>query len=114
MHLAEIPNPEYNIPALVKANWEGQTPGILASVIARISIAILLARLFGIRRWFRWYVYTVTALQSFCECLLIIVVWAQCRPVEALWNPSIPHKCWDPEIELAFAYLGQGTFGLVW
>ncbi|MCJ1311799.1 hypothetical protein MMC25_005472 [Agyrium rufum] len=111
-HLADLTNPAVAIPEIIKANWESQTPGILASIVARISIAVLLLRLFNRKEWFRWYIYVVTAAQTLVECLLIIVIWAQCKPVEALWNQAIPHKCWNPKIETDIAYLGQAIFTL--
>ena len=97
---------------ILKTNWESQTPGILASIVARISIAVLLCRLFGSRIWLRWYLYVVTALQTVAECLVIIVIWAQCKPVTALWTFTGSRDCWNPVIEKAIAFLGQGKFGI--
>ena len=95
---------------ILRTNWESQTPGILASVGARISIAVLLCRLFGSKLWLRWYLYAATALQTTAECLLIIVIWAQCKPVSALWTLNKTRNCWDPAIEKDIAFLGQGQF----
>jgi hypothetical protein len=110
-HIYDITNPE-DIIEIVKVNWESTVPGILASITARISIAILLVRLFGVKTWFRWYIYIITASQTIVEILFIIAIWAQCKPVEAIWNPIVSHTCWNPIIQKTLGYLGQGMFKL--
>jgi hypothetical protein len=93
---------------VLKWNWIASTPGMLVSILARISIAILLIRLFGIHVWLKWYLIIFTGLQTLVGGLIIPFTWVQDDPVSGLWNiydPTVKH--WDPRIVLYMEYLGQ-------
>ena len=83
-----------------------ELPGVLSTSLARVSIAILLLRLFGVKVWFRWYLYLMTALQMAAALTLLIVWGAQCRPFSALWEGPYS-SCWDPNIDLIIASVFQ-------
>ena len=69
-------------------------------------------KLFYTKKWFRWYLYVITVIQTIVEILVIIFVWAMCTPVQALWTPELIEsgaaQCWNPAIEQDTAFLGQG------
>ena len=90
----------------VKYDWYSQAPATLATCVARISIAILLLRLFGSKKMLRWYLYIITALQTVIGVLLVIVMFVQCRPLTALWGATAG-SCWSPAVEQDIAYLYQ-------
>lgn len=78
------------------------TPGsILAGVAARISIAIVLVQIFGMRQWFKWLMISYTGFLTIIGLANFIFVWLQARPIEALWDfrilavyrmPQLPQK----------------------
>ncbi|KAI0122234.1 hypothetical protein F4814DRAFT_457960 [Daldinia grandis] len=67
----------------------------IIAVLARISIAILLVRLFGRKIWFKRYLIIFTTVQTLVGLVVIIVTLAQCQPYELYWNPSVPGTRWD-------------------
>jgi hypothetical protein len=92
---------------ILKWNWISTTPAILVSILARISVTILLIRVFGNKAWLKWFLIIFTAIQSIVATLVIIFVWVQVSPVEGLWNPFLPARRWDPRIQQTSTYLGQ-------
>ncbi|KAF2820840.1 putative Sterigmatocystin 8-O-methyltransferase [Ophiobolus disseminans] len=72
--------------AVVKWMWMSFTPGIACSNAARISIAILLIRTFGIHAWLRRPLFAITVLQVTACVVLIFTTWFQVRPK---LNPDI-------------------------
>ncbi|GAP86886.1 putative integral membrane protein [Rosellinia necatrix] len=73
-------------------------PSILISAIARISITILLVRIFGVRKWFRYYFYGITSLLTLVAALSIAFLAAQSSPWQGLWMPMLPARRLDPRI----------------
>ncbi|KAG8162236.1 hypothetical protein KVR01_008001 [Diaporthe batatas] len=67
------------------------TPGsILASTIARISIAMVFYQVFNGRQWFRWLMISYTSFLVVVGMLNFIFVWVQAKPVQALWDFRVP------------------------
>ncbi|KAI2777728.1 hypothetical protein F4815DRAFT_480482 [Daldinia loculata] len=98
---------------VLKWIWISTTPGIIVAVLARISISILLIRIFGGpggKRWLRWYLLGFTAFQTVVLTVVEIIIWVQVRPAEALWNPLLKAERWDPRIEQYAVYFGQSLF----
>jgi hypothetical protein len=95
---------------VLKWSWIQMIPGCFVSIFARISAAILLFRLFGIHKWFKWYLLIFTPLQTVGAIVVILVNWLQVTPTEGLWNPTVPTTHWNPKIALYTAYLGQCEF----
>lgn len=79
----------YNIN---KWSWIFAPPGFLVSIIARVSIAILLVRIFGTKRWFRYYMIHFTVVQTIVGIVSIIFLVAQCKPYEGLWNKAVRYS----------------------
>lgn len=85
----------------------------VVSVIARISITILLIRIFGTRRWYKWSMIILTGLVAVLGVTNIILIWAMCSPPEALWDKSIPgFKCLDSHIQQYLTLVLQAFFAL--
>lgn len=74
---------------ILKWAWIKTTTSILVSIIARISITILLIRIYGNIRSFKMFLIASTTLQTVVGVIIIIVVWVQASPVQGLWNPAI-------------------------
>ncbi|KAI2463099.1 hypothetical protein F4781DRAFT_441138 [Annulohypoxylon bovei var. microspora] len=90
---------------VLKWQWLSSTPGIVSSAVARISIAILLARIFGTKRWLKWYLTVTTVSQATGSALLIIFSYAQSSPVAGVWNPTIPSRQLNPNYVVYTAYV---------
>ncbi|KAI1339294.1 hypothetical protein F5Y15DRAFT_383879 [Xylariaceae sp. FL0016] len=95
---------------LTKWIWISSMPGGLVSILARISIAILLIRVFGSQKWLKWYLVIFTSLSTVVTLAYLINIWLQVSPVEGLWNPMIPARRWDPKIGQDLGYLTQSLF----
>lgn len=63
------------------------TPSILSSATARISITVLLVRIFAPKHAMKWFLIAVTTLSVAAVVAQILTVWTQMTPVEGLWNP---------------------------
>ncbi|KAK8108108.1 uncharacterized protein PG998_010121 [Apiospora kogelbergensis] len=81
-----------------KWSWTFAVPGFLVSIIARVSIAILLVRIFGRVNWFRLYMIYFTVVQTVVGIASIILLVAQCDPYEGLWNKAVIRRYWDKRI----------------
>lgn len=97
---------------VLKWSWIQMIPGCCTSILARISAAILLINIFGVRRWFRMYLLILTPLQTIGAIVVILVNWLQVSPVEGLWNPTIAVRHLDSRVALYTAYVGQSLFTL--
>lgn len=91
-----------------RINWIAQPFAIMGLAFGKISVAFLLLRLIGPKScWRRNFLY-FSMIASFLFCALAcIFTFAQCRPVQALWNPSLvasgQAKCWKPESQSSFS-----------
>jgi hypothetical protein len=81
-----------------KWSWISTTFGTSVSVLARISIAILLIRIFGTKIWLKWFLIVFTTLTALNGVLAIIFSWADTKPVQAIWELTTPSERWDPRI----------------
>ncbi len=72
---------------------------------AKISIALLLLRFKTTPLW-RAFLYAMIAIQVGCALTANIIQLAQCRPIAASWDPTIPGgQCWDPMIAQRSVYV---------
>lgn len=109
-HDANLEQPTQFVTVL-KWNWITEVPGLMVSILARISITILLVRLFGVHTWFKWFIITLTAIQTIVDGLIIPFTFCQVKPTEALWNVYLTDvQRWDPRIVLYMDYVGQCEF----
>ncbi|PHH63635.1 hypothetical protein CDD81_5616 [Ophiocordyceps australis] len=87
-------------------------PGsVFVCATARVSIAILLARLFAIYTWFKWCCIGVSALQALVSAAFIPLGFLRARPVEALWDFTM-RDAWrmDPRVWDYFAIFLQSLW----
>jgi hypothetical protein len=80
--------------------WCAVPPGIAAGILGRISICVLLVRLFGVHVWFKWFAIVLTTLGVVMNAVTCICIFVQVQPVEAFWNPFITTTVtsWNPRI----------------
>ncbi|CAD6592398.1 MAG: hypothetical protein ASARMPREDX12_006066 [Alectoria sarmentosa] len=103
-HQASLPLE--NVVQAVKYAWIAQMPIVLALTIARVSIAAFLLRLFAANKWLKWFLLVMTLVNTIFAILPLIMIFAQCTPVTALWDPPTGH-CWNPKIQRDFAVVSS-------
>lgn len=91
--------------------WISTSPGICASITARISVAILLVRIFGSKTWLKWFLITITILQSVANAALMVLIWFQVRPVQGLWDVFAATWRLDPRVQIYLGYVASCKFG---
>ena len=88
-----------------------QVLAIFAFGSAKVSVGCMILRLLPITsRYRRWTVRIVIWFTFAFNIANMIITFAQCSPPRALWEPNVPHTCWDPDIQLNIAYVGTGVF----
>ncbi|KAL8831610.1 MAG: hypothetical protein Q9191_000761 [Dirinaria sp. TL-2023a] len=90
-----------------RLNWITQPVAIMALALGKVSVALLILRIMGKSFWRRIFLYfSMISAILFCG-LAIIFTFAQCRPVQALWNPALVQmgkaKCWKPQTQSNFS-----------
>ncbi|KAK8067213.1 hypothetical protein PG997_013960 [Apiospora hydei] len=98
------------VPQLIhiqKWVYIGVIPNLLASSVARISAALLLIRLFGRRKWFKWYLIVFTSVQTILILADAAVLWTQSEPIEGLWNPFVKAVRRPPSVSESLVYTIQ-------
>ncbi|CAJ2500227.1 Uu.00g030800.m01.CDS01 [Anthostomella pinea] len=86
------------------------SPG--SAAVGKISIAFLLMRLMNRDRRREAFLWTLIALLIIVNMLLIIITFAECRPVTFLWDRvgTVAHgTCWSPTVQQDYGYF-QGAF----
>ncbi|KAI0964900.1 hypothetical protein F4678DRAFT_454617 [Xylaria arbuscula] len=96
-----------NLINVLKWLWFSLIPGTIGTVLARISIALLLIRLFGTKIWFRYFLIITNVLQASFSISLLVIIFTSVSPLEGLWNPHLPAKRLDPHIQGNVALVAQ-------
>jgi hypothetical protein len=99
---------------IFKYQWIYVIPANVSSIFSRVSIAILLGRIFSVKRWFRWYLIIATFVAACLDIALLVELWTSCSPIAALWDPRVAAtaKCLDPSIFSKIGYAYQGVLTL--
>ncbi|KAI1747180.1 hypothetical protein F4782DRAFT_522182 [Xylaria castorea] len=95
-----------------KWSWYSAGPSILASFIARISITILLVRIFGVQTWLKWYLICFTSLLTVVSVVSIVLLFAQCIPWYGLWEYTIKARRLNPLIYAYTALASQFLYAI--
>ncbi|KAI1130048.1 hypothetical protein F5Y10DRAFT_290081 [Nemania abortiva] len=88
---------------LLKWSWLSNPFAVAVSITARLSIAIFLIRVFGVRTWYKWFMIIFTSMVLIIGILNIVIVWFQASPVQALWDFRIQVPRWDSKIQQIFS-----------
>lgn len=92
----------------LKYNYIGLPFQVAVSVFARLSITILLVRLFGVHKWFKRSVTALFAILAILSIAFIPMTFCQVTPVQALWDPfSTVTNRWQPDIWTNYAAFMQ-------
>ena len=67
----------------------------LAICVVKISVALFLLRIGGLRRWLKVSLYATVVLLVSSTTVFVVILFVQCRPIAGNWNPVIKRtaKC---------------------
>ncbi|OJJ96431.1 hypothetical protein ASPACDRAFT_1890849 [Aspergillus aculeatus ATCC 16872] len=89
---------------VVKYEWIAQTFGVLGFATSKTSVALQIRRILGSNsrqtRWLLWFIICLTC--TICG-IDYIFGFVQCTPPRAMWEPWVPHKCWDTSVQTGFS-----------
>ena len=57
--------------------------------LVKLSVALFLLRIGGLRRWLKNLLYATTALQISSTVATIVIIFIQCRPIAGIWDPVV-------------------------
>jgi len=86
-HAASLSLPD--LTHALKFAWISQIPLVLSKSTSRISIGILLLRLFSVHKWLKWFVIITLILNTFICIVALVMVFVQTTPVTALWDSQL-------------------------
>lgn len=87
--------------------WMTQIFLFLNIGLLKCSICILILRIKN-TPVLNWCLYIMMAglILTNLECVLVLL--AECSPVEKYWHPDVPGKCWDTKVRIYSIYLQVG------
>ena len=74
---------------LLKVNFVSELLSLQAICCVKLSIAFLLLRIGGLKRWLWYALITTIAIQVSSTVVFTIVFLVQCRPITANWDLAI-------------------------
>lgn len=97
---------------VAKLNYIIQVNIVFAFITGKAAVGFLVLRIMSgdSTAWRRWLVYGAMGLTALINGLDCIFTYVQCSPPKALWDPSVPHTCWDPRIQSRFAMFTAGLY----
>ncbi|KAM0804621.1 hypothetical protein BDR22DRAFT_817709 [Usnea florida] len=83
--------------------------GILTNFIiclVKLSVALFLLRIGGLRRWLRYSLFATIALLVSSTIATIVIIFVQCRPIAGIWEPpeTIKANCLPPSALTIVSY----------
>jgi hypothetical protein len=86
------------------------TFSILAITFGKMAVIQFILQLEGTNRKGRRILYFCAASNYLVSFIFIPLLWAQCNPVNKIWNPNVAGTCNGKKTYTAYAYF-QGSFG---
>ncbi|PMD64508.1 uncharacterized protein K444DRAFT_660403 [Hyaloscypha bicolor E] len=99
------PDPQSQLYQLIFTTFS-----ILAIAFGKMAVIQFILQLEGTNRNGKRILYICAASNCMVSFIFIPLLWAQCNPVNKIWNPSIAGACYGRETYTIFAYF-QGSFG---
>lgn len=93
----------------IKVNFIANPFGIMAFSLPNISVAILLVRLLAPHAFRAWALYALAISQVVIAGVSCVLLFAQCTPVEFLWNSAVKATCFKPGAMTGYSYFVGGT-----
>ncbi|MCJ1386029.1 hypothetical protein MMC17_009154 [Xylographa soralifera] len=83
-----------------KLQYIAEVLEIFSTIFTRTSVALFVIRLFAVTKRLRRLLYAYTGFMIISLAVTGGLVFGQCTPDEALWNPglALTAKCWSPTV----------------
>ena len=91
----------------VKYMYLGELFALLAMPTGKTSFCVTLLRLTAIK-WHKYIIWFIIVTINLTMWAVTIMTFAQCSPVEKLWNIMLPGSCWDNRIVIYFSIFVGG------
>jgi hypothetical protein len=81
--------------AIEAAKWATLTitPNVLTTMMARISLCLLMLRIVGRTKMYRGFLIGIIVGTAVIGTLTVINTYITCRPVPKIWNSALPGTC---------------------
>ena len=92
------PMSDHDIVTTAFLSWISQCWSMAALVFGKMAVAALILRLQSPAKWRTILLKVLCVIAVVWDLVEIIIIFVQCSPSEALWNPEVQGKCWNPKI----------------
>jgi hypothetical protein len=100
-----------NLPGIkFEGGGLGPTLAVLRIAWSKTSFGITLLRLMHGR--LRRFVAAVVVAMNVATVLQVVIVWVKCDPVERIWRPMVPGRCWDLRVSNGYAFFNGVLSGV--
>lgn len=79
--------------------------------VVKISVALFLLRIGGLRKWLRVSLLVTIALLISSTSTTIIIIFMQCRPIAGIWDPTMKLRanCLSASVLIDVSYFSAGS-----
>lgn len=81
---------------------------VFSNMFVKFSIGLFLLRIFTTRKKRIWIVYSIQGFIAVTSISAAVALLCQCQPIGKMFNPTIPGKCYSPQVRLGMAYYQGG------
>lgn len=109
-YLLHTPQSRQRLIEALKLSYMNQINAVCGFLIIKVSIGLLLLRVFGMKKSCRWAIYSTLAFVLLTTVITVAFILAQCRPVAKYWDSGRSGHCWSSEVVLDIQYYNGGWF----
>lgn len=109
-YLLQTPESRAKLVEASKLSYMNEINTIIGLLFIKASIGLLLLRIFGTKKFWRWVIYSIVAFVFVTTVISVAMVLSQCRPLDKLWNRTRSGSCWSPETVVNVGYYNGGNF----
>ena len=109
-YLLQTPHSRERFLEAYKLLYMNELNTLIGIFFIKLSIGLLLLRVFGIKNSLRWAIYFIVAFVFVTTVISFSMVLAQCQPLAKLWNDSLPGTCWNADVLSNIGYYNGGQY----
>lgn len=103
-HHIECVRPE-TVFRIIEIEFIAQVLVIFVMTSARISVALLVTRVFATSLTAKIWLYALMIFMTLVMVITACISIPICDPVEKQWNPTVPGTCWSTAAKLSIQYI---------
>ena len=100
--------PLSNALTIGKLVYVAEVLEIFSAIVTRISVALFVTRLFAVKAALKRILLAYTVFMALALGATGVLIFLQCRPAKALWDPMVKGKCWSPSTRSFLNYFNGG------